>query len=124
MHLKDSLGFDVDQQINLVNTNRRCSSFKYMEAVNGVPSAIVETGTGEASPIGTSTSITTAVDWYTNEMLRHDLKEPIQIEKALEKSILTNRSDGYSNSVLSNILDDGLQVLIEHKDFNGANNMD
>lgn len=121
-YLKDEYGFNTIMKPHIVNINRRSSSFKYMEAVRGVPSAILEVGTGRMSPIGSSTTITVAVDWFTNiivEMLKHDLRAPKQIDKGYEKSVVEGRQTGYVTSVLNNIPDDGLQVYINHKDFNG-----
>lgn len=119
-YLKDKYNFDAVLKSNIVNTNRRASSFKYMEAVKGVPSVIIEVGTGGLFSIGSSASMTMAVDWYTNvitEALKNDLTQPRQIQKGLEKAILDNRQVGYINSVLNKIPDNGLQVYINHNDF-------
>lgn len=121
--LEERYGFvTTPRSSTLVGTNRRSSSFKYMEAVRGVPSAILEVGTGRLSPIGSSTTMTVGVDWYTNiitEMLKHDLTQPTQAKNALEKAILENRFEGYSHSVSKKIPDENIQVFLDVDGFDG-----
>lgn len=122
-YLEEKYGFvTTPRSPNLVGVNRRSSSFKYMEAVRGVPSAILEVGTGRLSPIGSSTTMTVGVDWYTNiitEMLKHDLTQPTQAKNALEKAILENRFEGYSHSVSEKIPDENIQVFLDVDGFDG-----
>lgn len=121
-HLKDKYNFTTEPKPNLVNINKRCSSFKYMDIVRKVPGAIIEVGTGRISPIGSSDSITRAVDWYTNvvcEHLKHDLKHN-SYNKSLEKAVIEDRLKAYSNSCVHNISDDNLQLWLDYKDFSNS----
>ena len=122
-YLKDKYNFITEPKPNLVNINKRCSSFKYMNIVRKVPGAIIEVGTGRISPVGSSESITRSVDWYTNvlcEHIKNDYKKN-KHNKDLEKAICEGRIKAYSNAVLNNISDEGLQVWLDYNDFETNN---
>ncbi|AEW47852.1 zinc carboxypeptidase [Clostridium phage phi24R] len=121
-YLKDKYNFTTIPKPNLVNLNRRCSSFKYMDIIRKVPSAIIEVSTGRISPIGSSESITRSLNWYTNVIIEHiknDTKKNTK-NNGLEISIIENRLKGYSESVHKNISDNGLMVWLDYKDFNNS----
>lgn len=121
-YLKDKYNFIAENKPAIVNINKRCSSFKYMDIVRGVPSAIVEVGTGRISKIGSSQSITMAVDWYTNclcEWLKHNVKKNPH-NKEFEKAVAEGRMEAYCSAVASNISDEGLQVWLEQDGFESS----
>lgn len=74
--LKDKFEYQANVVDTIVRTNVSTSSFRYIEEVHNVPSAILEGATNRFTPIGSSDSVRSCLEFYTGVIVEciNDIK--------------------------------------------------